>query len=193
MTEVVCLGILVADVIARPVDELPERGTIGLVDSIVLRGGGSALNTSVALGRFGVRTKLLGKVGRDPFGDFLVSLFGQPGVDASGVSPDRILLKIDVEGYESAVIAGAHRTLRAARPPQLIIEFLTKALKSGAIESMVALGYDVWYVAPDRLVSVRTMADFARHQHLGSWNFYCTKNPRADIDRLAATLGIAVS
>ena len=86
--QVVCLGILVADVIVRPVDELPERGTIGLVDSIVLRGGGSALNTSVALARFGVRTTLLGKVGRDPFGDFLVSRFGQPGVDASGVIRD---------------------------------------------------------------------------------------------------------
>jgi sugar/nucleoside kinase (ribokinase family) len=41
----VCLGILVADVIARPIDASPETGTLALVDSITLRGGGCALNT----------------------------------------------------------------------------------------------------------------------------------------------------
>jgi sugar/nucleoside kinase (ribokinase family) len=43
--DVVCLGILVADVIARPIDASPETGTLALVDSITLRGGGCALNT----------------------------------------------------------------------------------------------------------------------------------------------------
>jgi hypothetical protein len=32
MTDVVCLGILVATVIARPVVRLAERGTLALVD-----------------------------------------------------------------------------------------------------------------------------------------------------------------
>ena len=42
MTDVVCLGILVADVIARPVEQVPESGSLALVDEIVLRGGGCA-------------------------------------------------------------------------------------------------------------------------------------------------------
>ena len=46
MTDVVCLGILVADAIARPVDELPPRGALELVDEISLHGGGCALNTA---------------------------------------------------------------------------------------------------------------------------------------------------
>ena len=52
--DVVCLGILVADAIARPVGELPDRGSLGLVDDISLHGGGCALNTASALVRLGL-------------------------------------------------------------------------------------------------------------------------------------------
>jgi sugar/nucleoside kinase (ribokinase family) len=88
MTDVVCIGILVADVVARPVDVLPAAGTLALVDSIVLRGGGCALNTSSALTRLGLRAAVLGKVGADAFGDFLVGLLKERGVDGSGVFRD---------------------------------------------------------------------------------------------------------
>jgi hypothetical protein len=44
--DVICLGLLVADVIARPVDELPAPGSLALVDGIDQRGGGCALNTA---------------------------------------------------------------------------------------------------------------------------------------------------
>ncbi len=54
--DVICLGILVADVIARPVDRLPRVGTLAAVDLISLRRGGCALNTSSALGRLGLHT-----------------------------------------------------------------------------------------------------------------------------------------
>jgi sugar/nucleoside kinase (ribokinase family) len=88
MTDVVCLGILVADVVVRPVDAAPTPGTLALVDSIVLRGGGCALNTSSALVRLGLEAAAIGKVGRDPFGDFVVSLLRERGVDHSGVVRD---------------------------------------------------------------------------------------------------------
>ncbi|MGH2995058.1 MAG: PfkB family carbohydrate kinase, partial [Gaiellaceae bacterium] len=61
--EIVCLGILVSDVIARPVDALPDRGTLTLVDALGLRGGGGALNTSTWLARSGVSVAAAGKVG----------------------------------------------------------------------------------------------------------------------------------
>ncbi len=86
--DVVCLGILVADVIVRPVDALPERGTLGLVDAITLRGGGCALNTSTALARLGLRASAVGKVGADVFGDFVVGLLAERGVEAGGVLRD---------------------------------------------------------------------------------------------------------
>ena len=88
MTDVVCLGILVADAIARPVDELPERGTLGLVDEIALRGGGCALNTSSALVKLGLEAAAMGKVGEDALGDFVLALLRERGVDSSGVLRD---------------------------------------------------------------------------------------------------------
>jgi sugar/nucleoside kinase (ribokinase family) len=86
--DVVCLGILVADVIARPVDRLPRGGALGLVDEITLRGGGSALNTASTLVRLGVQAAVAGKVGADAFGEFLLGLIGERGVDGSGVLVD---------------------------------------------------------------------------------------------------------
>src|SRR3954447_17999778 len=88
VTDIVCLGILVADVVARPVDALPVVGTLALVDSIVLRGGGCALNTGSALARLGLRAAVLGKVGVDALGDFLVGLLRERGVDSAGVIRD---------------------------------------------------------------------------------------------------------
>jgi sugar/nucleoside kinase (ribokinase family) len=75
-------------VIVRPVDVLPERGTLGLVDSIVLRGGGCALNTASVLARLGRRAAVVGKVGNDSFGEFIVGTLEERGVDASGVIRD---------------------------------------------------------------------------------------------------------
>src|SRR5215475_2346925 len=88
MADVVCLGILVADVVARPIDRAPAPGTLGLVDSIVLRGGGCALNTSSAAARLGLEAAAIGKVGTDPFGNFVLSLLRERGVDDSGVVRD---------------------------------------------------------------------------------------------------------
>ena len=87
--DAVCLGILVADVIVRPVDELPERGTLALVEQVALRGGGCALNTASALARLGLRTAALGNVGLDPFGDFLVRTLRDRGVATDGILRDR--------------------------------------------------------------------------------------------------------
>jgi sugar/nucleoside kinase (ribokinase family) len=88
VTDVVCLGILVADAIARPVDDVPPRGALELVDEISLHGGGCALNTASALVRLGLEAAVVGKVGADPFGDFILQLLDERGVDRRGVLQD---------------------------------------------------------------------------------------------------------
>ena len=85
--DVVCLGILVADVIARPVDELPH-GAVSLMDEISLHGGGCALNTATGLARFGLSVLVVGKVGEDTFGNFVVGLLDERGLDTRGVLRD---------------------------------------------------------------------------------------------------------
>ncbi len=82
--DVVCLGILVADVLARPVDEVPW-GPLAFVEEIALRGGGCALNTASALVRLGVPAAAAGRVGADAFGDFLLRLLDERGVGREGV------------------------------------------------------------------------------------------------------------
>ncbi len=86
--QVVCLGILVADVIARAVDNYPNRGELMLVDSIAPYIGGCAANTGIGLQKLGVQTAVIGKVGRDSFGDFVCDVLKSHGVQAHGVTTD---------------------------------------------------------------------------------------------------------
>ncbi len=86
--EVTCVGILVADVVGKPIDTLPGRGRLALVDRMDLHSGGCAANTGIGLARLGVDTAIVGKVGDDGFGDFLVNRFEKLGIDAVGVSRD---------------------------------------------------------------------------------------------------------
>lgn len=106
--------------IVRPVDALPERGTLGLVDSIVLRGGGCALNTSSALTKLGMRAAVVGKVGADAFGDFILRTLEERGVEASGVIRDATtptsasVALIDTSGERTFLhTTGANATLTA--------------------------------------------------------------------------------
>ncbi len=88
MPGVACLGILVADLLGRPIDELPPRGRLGLVDQMTLHIGGCAANTGIDLAKLGIPTAVLGKVGADGLGDFVVNTLKQHGLDIRGVVQD---------------------------------------------------------------------------------------------------------
>lgn len=88
MIEVTCLGILVADVVGKPIDTYPERGRLQLVDRMELHSGGCAANTGVSLAKIGVKTAVIGKVGNDGFGDFLVQVLQKHSIDTRGVKRD---------------------------------------------------------------------------------------------------------
>lgn len=89
MFEVTCLGILVADVVGKPIDTYPERGRLNLVERMELHSGGCAANTGVSLAKIGVKTAVIGKVGNDGFGDFLVQVLQKHGIDTRGVKRDQ--------------------------------------------------------------------------------------------------------
>jgi sugar/nucleoside kinase (ribokinase family) len=117
---IVCLGILVADVIARPVDALPPAGTLELLDEITLHGGGCALNTATVLVRFGVPALVAGKVGNDTFGEFVLGLLAERGIDSSGVLRDdevptsSTVVLVDGRGERTFLhLPGANGALRA--------------------------------------------------------------------------------
>ncbi len=109
MPDVVCLGILVADVIGKPVDKWPERGKLELVDRMELHTGGCASNTGIGLARIGIHTAVIGKVGNDGFGDFIVGALRQNGIDCSGVARDSeeatssTMVMVHVDGERSFI------------------------------------------------------------------------------------------
>ncbi len=88
MADVVCVGILVADIVGQPIDQYPERGKLSLVPRMELHTGGCAANTGIALGKLGVRTRVVGRVGLDGFGDFMVAELARHGIDARAVVRD---------------------------------------------------------------------------------------------------------
>ncbi len=90
MSEVVCLGILVADVVGKTIETFPPKGTLAAVDRMELHAGGCAANTGLALAKLGVETAVMGKVGEDGFGQFLAQTLESHGVDTRGLVRDQI-------------------------------------------------------------------------------------------------------
>jgi sugar/nucleoside kinase (ribokinase family) len=86
MYDVACLGILVADTIAKKVDQLPEKGLLLPIESISLHTGGCAVNTGTDLARLGLKASIIGAVGNDSFGEFLVSELKREGLNVDGLT-----------------------------------------------------------------------------------------------------------
>lgn len=86
--DVVCVGIVVADCVARPVVKQPQLGQLELVDSIGLYSGGSAASTGYDLAKLGVNVALIGRIGADGFGDFLEAEARRVGCDATLLKRD---------------------------------------------------------------------------------------------------------
>lgn len=85
---IVCLGVVVADVVAKPIDELPKRGTLELIERVELHIGGNAANSAASVAKLGLPVQLLGKVGTDNFGEFLTSALARAGVNTEAVARD---------------------------------------------------------------------------------------------------------
>ena len=87
--DVLCLGLVIADVLVK----LKHNSTslnedVTVVDEIILSSGGNALNTALALSKLGMNAGILGKVGCDSFGDFLINVMKEHGCDIRGVIKD---------------------------------------------------------------------------------------------------------
>ncbi len=121
MPEVLCLGNMVADLVARPLRAMPERGRLVLVDRTELHPGGCAVNTAIALARLGCSVGVAGKVGCDALGTFLVESLVRAGVDTRGVvrDPDHAtsatMVLVDQSGERSFIHSlGANSFYRLA-------------------------------------------------------------------------------
>jgi len=88
--DVLCAGILVADLFVPPLPRLPEEGELLKVDGMLLDTGGCAANVATDLARLGVRAAVAGTVGADSFGDFVKADLQRKGLaDTSGIRVTR--------------------------------------------------------------------------------------------------------
>jgi sugar/nucleoside kinase (ribokinase family) len=83
--EILCLGLVVADVIARPLSRLPAPGRLETCRHISLHPGGCAVNTGSALAKLGLKTGLIGATGDDGFAAFLRGSLRERGLDLRGL------------------------------------------------------------------------------------------------------------
>lgn len=80
---VVTVGVHIVDILARPVDHIPEGQDTVLVDQIRMTAAGTAAGTAVDLVKLGNAVVTMGAVGDDELGDFLLAVLAKHGVDAS--------------------------------------------------------------------------------------------------------------
>jgi sugar/nucleoside kinase (ribokinase family) len=83
--DVVTVGVVCADVMVRPVDTIPPRGTLGLVPMLGMHLGGLAGVTAIVCSRLGGKSAFVGRLGRDSFGDFLLAKLHENSVNTAGV------------------------------------------------------------------------------------------------------------
>ncbi|SET21931.1 carbohydrate kinase family protein [Nonomuraea wenchangensis] len=80
---VVTVGVHIVDILARPVEHIPEGQDTVLVDQIRLTAAGAAAGTAVDLVKLGNDVVTMGAVGDDELADFLLMVLAKRGVDTS--------------------------------------------------------------------------------------------------------------
>lgn len=81
----VCAGILVADHLCEPIEKLPAAGELVLSDALPLEIGGCASNVAIDLSRLGAKVGVIGCVGNDPFGRFVIETLSGAGTDTAAI------------------------------------------------------------------------------------------------------------
>jgi sugar/nucleoside kinase (ribokinase family) len=116
----ITLGAHVLDVLARPVDGIPEGQGGTLLDQIRVAPAGTAGGTAVILAKLGANVRTAGAVGGDPLGEMLLTLLERNGVDTAmvrrrdGVQTSASVLPIRADGSRPALhVIGANATLTA--------------------------------------------------------------------------------
>jgi len=93
-----CLGVHVLDVLARPVEGIPEGQGSQLLEEIRACPAGTAAGTAVTLAKLGAEVATAGAIGEDALGDLLLALLGRHGVDTT-----RVLRRGDVQTSASVL------------------------------------------------------------------------------------------
>ncbi len=117
---IVVVGSIIFDLVMKA-ERLPREGESLLATNLKFFPGGKGANQAVAVARQGIQTTLIGAVGQDMMGDFLVGALESSGVKTSQVKRDAsrttgcALVTLYPNGNNSILVdPGANNTLRPA-------------------------------------------------------------------------------
>jgi sugar/nucleoside kinase (ribokinase family) len=82
---VLCSGNIVYDTLVSVAEE-PRWGAASFADRLEYHVGGNGANTSIALATLGATVRLLGAIGRDPQGKFVLETLRRAGVDTGAIT-----------------------------------------------------------------------------------------------------------
>jgi len=85
MIDIACVGVIVADAIAKPVKIIPSKGKLELVDTLSLYTGGCAASAAIDMAKIGINAAIIGKIGNDGFGHFMKIAFNENKVITDGL------------------------------------------------------------------------------------------------------------
>jgi ribokinase len=109
MTDILVIGSLNADLVVRA-PRFPAPGETISGDDLAIIPGGKGANQAVAAARQGASVSMLGRVGKDGFGDFLLDNLKNNHVDTSLVQRDdaatgTAIIVVDANGQNSIVLS----------------------------------------------------------------------------------------
>ncbi|MCM8757373.1 MAG: ribokinase [Candidatus Omnitrophica bacterium] len=114
---IIVIGSLNVDIVAR-LSRIPAPGETLFCQTYRMVAGGKGANQAAAVARLGGRAMMVGKVGQDFFGRFLIEKLNQAGVDTRFVRRERksptglALIWVNQIGENSiVVVGGANQTL----------------------------------------------------------------------------------
>ncbi|MDI6642977.1 MAG: carbohydrate kinase family protein [Candidatus Hodarchaeaceae archaeon] len=102
--KVLAIGDINVDLIVP--SKLPARGKQAVVEDFQIYGGGCAANFALACAKLGAKSKLVGRVGDDLFGKFVLGELKRQGVDIRDV----VISKGRKTGVTIALVKGAERS-----------------------------------------------------------------------------------
>ena len=83
--DVACVGLMILDILGRPVERIPQGGDVAFIDEIRLTVAGTAGGTVIDCAKLGLSALAAGAVGNDEKGDFVLDTLLRHGVDIAAM------------------------------------------------------------------------------------------------------------
>ncbi|GAA3230008.1 carbohydrate kinase family protein [Nonomuraea helvata] len=160
---VATVGVHIVDILARPVDHIPEGQDTVLVDQIRLTAAGAAAGTAVDLAKLGNPVVTMGAIGDDELGDFLVAVLTKRGVDVSrlvrrtGEQTAASILPIRPDGGRPSFhVPGANLTVTYADLDADVLRGV-RAIHLGGMDVTFGLGDPAFFALLDSVRAAGTI------------------------------------